>query len=400
MKPIRTLPSLDMKDKRVLIRVDFNVPMNKDGTIADQTRIQACVPTIEYCTQHNAKVILLSHLGRPKGPSKELSLKPCADALSKLLKKPVQFAPDCVGEVAKKAAFALQPGEILLLENVRFYPAEENPEEDPTFVDAIAELGQCFVNDAFGCAHRSHSTTTLLATKFPDESAMGLLMQKEVEALSKAFLSPTRPFVAIIGGAKISTKLGVLKALLKQCDTLLIGGAMSYTFMKAQNITIGLSPFEEKMVGEAKNLLEFAQSKGKTLLLPEDEVVTDSIESPKIVQTISWKDGIPTGMKGADIGDQTIAAWKPYIQEAKTLFWNGPLGVFEKNSFAKGTKEIASLIAQESKHLFSVIGGGDSISAINQMGLESSFNHLSTGGGASLEFIEFGTLPGIEALRI
>jgi phosphoglycerate kinase len=400
MKPIHTLSSIDMENKRVLIRVDFNVPLNKDGTISDITRIQASLPTIEYCIKHKAKVILLSHLGKPHGPSKELSLKPCAEALSKLLKQPVQFASDCIGDIAKKAAFALKPGEVLLLENVRFYEAEENPDQDPTFVDKLAELGQCYINDAFGTAHRSHSTTTLLATKFPDESAIGLLMQKEVDALSKAFLSPARPFVAIIGGAKISTKLGVLKALLKQCDTLLIGGAMSYTFMKAKNIPTGASPVEEKMVQEAKDLMAFAIQSGKQLLLPEDEVITDSIESPKMVQTISWKEGIPETMKGADIGDQTIAAWKPYIQSARTLFWNGPLGIFEKNLFAKGTREIASLIAQESSHLFSVIGGGDSVAAINQMGLEKAFTHLSTGGGASLEFIEFGTLPGIEALRI
>lgn len=400
MKPIHTLSSLDMGNKRVLIRVDFNVPMNKDGTISDTTRIQASLPTIEYCIKQKAKVILLSHLGRPRGPSKELSLKPCGDALSKLLKLPVQFASDCIGEAAEKAAFALKPGEVLLLENVRFYEAEENPEQDLTFVDKVAELGQCFVNDAFGTAHRSHSTTTLLATKFPESSAMGFLMQKEVDALSKAFLSPARPFVAIIGGAKISTKLGVLKALLKQCNTLLIGGAMSYTFMKAKGLPTGASPVEEKMIQEAQNLMAFAVKNNKKLLLPEDEVVTDSLESPKMIQTISWKEGIPETMKGADIGDQTIASWKPVIQTAKTLFWNGPLGVFEKHVFAKGTQEIASIIAQESSHLFSVVGGGDSIAAINQMGLEKAFSHLSTGGGASLEFIEFGTLPGIEALRI
>ena len=400
MKPIRTLPSLNMENKRVLIRVDFNVPMNKDGTIADMTRIQASLPTIEYCMKQKAKVILLSHLGRPRGPSKELSLKPCQDALSKLLKQPVLFASDCVGEGAEKAAIALKPGEVLLLENVRFYEAEENPEQDPSFVDKLAEMGQCFVNDAFGTAHRSHSTTTLLATKFPEASAMGFLMQKEVEALSKAFLSPIRPFVALIGGAKISTKLGVLKALLKQCDTLLIGGAMSYTFMKAKGLPTGASPVEEKMIPEAQSLMAFAMKNNKKLLLPVDEVITDSLESPKMIQTISWKEGIPEMMKGADIGDQTIADWKPSIQAAKTLFWNGPLGVFEKHVFAKGTQEIASIIAQEASHLFSVVGGGDSIAAINQMGLEKAFSHLSTGGGASLEFIEYGTLPGIEALRI
>lgn len=400
MKPIKTVSSLDMTNKRVLLRVDFNVPLNKDGTIADETRLLASLPTIEYCIKQKAKVILLSHLGRPKGPSQELSLRPCAEALSKLLKRPVQFASDCIGKEAKEKAFALKSGEVLLLENVRFYEAEEDPDHDHSFVDNIAELGECYINDAFGTAHRSHSTTTLLATRFLDESAMGLLMQKEVEALSKIALSPSKPFVAIIGGSKISTKLGVLKALLQKCDTLLIGGAMSYTFMRAKNIPTGLSPVEEKMVPEAKNLMDFAKNNGKNLLLPNDEVITDSIESPKIVQTISWKDGIPTTMKGADIGEQTIETWKPFIQSAHTLFWNGPLGVCEKTLFAKGTKALASLIAHESGHIYSVVGGGDSLAAIHQMGLEKGFSHLSTGGGASLEFIEFGTLPGIEALRI
>lgn len=401
MKPIHTLKDIDLANKRVLIRVDFNVPMKKDGTVADITRIQAALPTIEYCINKNAKVILLSHLGRPtNGPAKEFTLKPCADELAKLLKRPVQFASDCIGDVAEQAVSGMKPQDVLLLENVRFYPAEEKPKLDPTFVEKLAALGDCYINDAFGTAHRAHSSTTLLATYFPDQSAIGFLMQKEVEALSKALLSPARPFVAIIGGAKISSKLGVLQSLLKACDTLLIGGAMVYTFMKAQNIPVGDSLVEDDMIPQAKELITFAKEKKKKLLFSSDIVVTDSLEHPTVVKMVDFAEGIPDKMQGVDIGEQTVFAWKPYIQAAKTIFWNGPLGVFEQDRFAKGTKEIAMLIAEEAYHLFSVVGGGDSIAAIHQLGLESAFSHISTGGGASMEFIEFGTLPGIEALRI
>ena len=400
MKSIKTIQQLEMTNKRVLTRVDFNVPMKKDGTIVDDTRIRASLPTIQYCLEHNAKVILLSHLGRPKGPSKELSLQPCAEALSKLLKQPVKFVSDCIGPEAEKAAMSLGSKEVLLLENVRFYDAEEKPERDPTFVEKLAALGECYINDAFGTAHRAHSSTTLLATLFPEESAMGLLMQNEVEALSKAFLSPAHPFVAIIGGAKISTKLGVLEALLKSCDTLLLGGGMVYTFMKAKGIKVGSSLVEEEMLPKALELLELAAARGKHLFLSEDIVVTDSIEKPTKILTVPLVDGIPDGMEGVGIGEKTVLAWTPHIRMAKTIFWNGPLGVCEKEAFSKGTKAIASCIAQEKGHLFSVVGGGDSLAAIHQLGLESAFSHLSTGGGASLEFIEFGTLPGLEALRL
>lgn len=400
MKPIPSLEQLNIQDKRVLIRVDFNVPLKKDGTVADDTRIRASLPTIEYCIKHNAKVILISHLGRPKGPSKELSLKPCATVLSQLLNQPVQFVADCVGPVAEQAALALKPKEVLLLENVRFYEAEEKPQIDPTFVEKLASLGECYINDAFGTAHRAHSSTTLLATFFPDESAMGFLMKKEVEALSKALLFPIHPFVAIIGGSKISSKLGVLKSLLNSCDTLLLGGAMVYTFMKAKGIAVGKSLVEEDMIPQALELLELAAAKGKTLLLSEDIVITDSIEKPTTIKTVFLRDGIPEMMEGVDIGEKTVALWTPIIRTAKTLFWNGPLGVCEEERFSKGTKAIATCIAHEKGRLFSVVGGGDSLAAIHSLGLDSAFSHLSTGGGASLEFIEFGTLPGLEALRL
>ena len=399
MKAIRTIDQLDIHQKRVLIRVDFNVPM-KGGKITDDSKIRASLPTIEYSIKQKAKPILMSHLGRPTGASTELSLKPCAEVLSRLLNRPVQFVDDCIGEKAKQAAIALKEGEVLLLENVRFYEGEEDPKKDPTFVDKLAELGECYVNDAFGTAHRAHSSTTLLATHFVDESAMGFLMKKEVEALSKMVSSPEHPFLAIIGGAKISTKLGVLQSLLKTCDTLLLGGAMVYTFMKAKGIPTGNALVEEKMVPKALELLEQVASKGKQLLLSEDMVITDSIEKPTVVKTVLLREGIPDGMTGVDIGEKTVSTWKPLIRSAKMVFWNGPLGVCENALFSKGTKEIASCIAREFPRLFSVVGGGDSLAAIHKLGFDSAFSHLSTGGGASLELIEYGTLPGIEALRI
>lgn len=386
-----------LKGKRVLIRVDFNVPM-KEGQITDDSRIRAAVPTILAVINQGGKAIIISHLGRPKGVTPAYTLKPCADRLSQLLSKPVAFAPDCIGEKAAQAVASMHNGDVLILENVRFYDAEEHPEKDPSFVKQLAELGDAYINDAFGTAHRAHASTALLAGYFPGKCAAGMLMMKEVEALGLALTNPKRPFVAIIGGAKISTKLGVLKTLLQKADSLLIGGAMAYTFMRAMGLSTGASPVEETMLDEAKRVMAEAKELGKQLLLPVDIVVATEFRDGAAFQIIELEKGIPEGYQGMDIGAKTIEAWKPVLQQARTIFWNGPVGVFEFSSFAVGTRGLAHIVASCSR-AFSIVGGGDSIAAIEQAGLTNAISHVSTGGGASLEFIEQGTLPGIEALE-
>ena len=391
------LKDLSLKGKRALIRVDFNVPMTKEGAISDDSRIRASLPTIQYVIDAGGKAILMSHMGRPKGVTPSCSLKPCAARLSELLKRPVRFVPDCIGDVAAKAVSEMKDGDVLLLENLRFYDAEEHPEKDPSFAQKLASLGDVYINDAFGTAHRAHSSTAVIAQYFPKKAAAGLLMMKEVEALGSALLNPVRPFVALVGGAKISTKIGVLMSLLQKVDTLLIGGAMSFTFMRAMGLSTGKSPVEENMIDKATEILQKAVALHKPLLLPIDLVVASAFEDTAPSKVVALHEGIPDGFEGMDIGPETVIAWNPVFERAKTIFWNGPVGVFEFPTFAKGTRAIARIVAGCSR-AFTVVGGGDSVAALEQAGLQSSISHVSTGGGASLEFIEQGTLPGLEAL--
>lgn len=397
MIDVLTLEDLDVKGKKVLVRVDFNVPLNDQGKITDDTRIRASLPTIEYILSHGGSVILMSHLGRPKGKKDPaFSLKPCAEHLAKLLKKPVKLAPDCIGKKVKSLIDALKPGEVLLLENLRFHSAEEKPEEDPSFAKQLAELGDLYVNDAFGTAHRAHSSTATIAKYFPGMSAAGFLLQKEIEFLGSHFSHPKHPFYAIIGGAKVSSKLGVLNSLLSKVDALFIGGGMAYTFFKAQGIKIGKSICEDELLEEARKFLQTAKSKKIPIYFPEEIVIADAFDKEAKHKTIAVKDGIPSGWQGMDVGPKTISTWTHTLQNAQMIFWNGPLGVFEFPAFAKGTNAMAEALSKT--RAITVIGGGDSVAAINQLGIGDKFSHISTGGGATLEYIEQGHLPGIDAL--
>ncbi len=392
-----TLQDLDLKNKKVLVRVDFNVPMNKDGTIADPSRIVESLPTIQKILNSGGSVILMSHLGRPKGErDARYSLAPCAKELSSLLKRPVQMAPDCIGPEVEALAAHLQPQEVLLLENLRFYSAEEDPNTDPTFAEKLASLGDVYVNDAFGTAHRKHSSTALIATHFPGRAAAGLLMQKEIAFLGDLLAHPKRPFFAVIGGSKVSTKLGVLHSLIAKTDAIFIGGGMAFTFFKAQGIGIGKSLCEEDQIPIALDFLKKCAEHKVKVYLPKDIVIADAFSADANQKTIPIAEGIPEGWMGMDIGKETSAEWAKAFPSAATVFWNGPLGVFEMPCFAVGTEAIAQAIASLSA--IKVVGGGDSAAAIHRLHLESQFSHISTGGGASLEYIEFGQLPGIEAL--
>lgn len=382
-----SLKDLSLKGKRVLMRVDFNVPMEK-GKITDDSRIVAALPSIKYVLNHGASLILMSHLGRPKGKYPQASLAPCAKRLSQLLGKPVAIAPDCIGPAVETMAGQLQPGQVLLLENLRFHKGEEAPEKDPGFVAALAKLGDCYVNDAFGTAHRAHASTAAIAKYFPGKSAMGFLMEKEVEELAPLLQKPARPFFAIIGGAKISSKIGVIKKLLDLVDALFIGGGMFYTFLKAQGKGVG-----DSMCEDPDTVRSLPTAK---LRFPIDLVIAKNYSNEAESKIVLAKEGIPAGWQGMDIGPQTIAAWAKELQKSATVFWNGPVGVFEMSHFSKGTKGIAEALAHSKAK--TIVGGGDSVAAIQQMGLGNQFAHLSTGGGASLEFLEFGHLPGIDAL--
>jgi phosphoglycerate kinase len=390
------LQDLDLKGKKVLMRVDFNVPLNKDGSIADDTRIRESLPSIHHILKVGGSVILMSHLGRPKGePDPQFSLDSCAKALSKLLGQPVVMADDCIGEKVERMARDLKPGQVLLLENLRFHPAEEKPILDPSFARKLASLGDVFVNDAFGTAHRSHSSTVAIASHFPGKSAAGFLMLKEIRSLA-TLLNPKHPFYAIIGGAKISTKMGVLKSLLSKADGIFIGGGMAFTFYRAQGLKIGNSIYEEDQIPLAAEFLKECSEKKISCWLPKDLVIADAFRDDAQCKTISAAQGIPDGWQGMDIGPRTLQAWDKALQDGATIFWNGPLGVFEFPRFAKGTEQIARVLS--SLNATTVVGGGDSVAAINRLGLASSLTHVSTGGGASLEFIEYGHLPGIDAL--
>ena len=397
-----TIRDIDLTNKKVFIRVDFNVPLTEDGsTITDDTRIVATLPTIVYALQHRAKVILASHLGRPKGkPNPKYSLRPVVDRLRELLDKKlsdkvnVAFAPDCIGELASELARQLESGQVLLLENLRYHAEEEA--NDPGFSKALASLAEIYVNDAFGSAHRAHASTEGI-THFLKPAVAGLLMEKEITYLGKALESPEKPFVAIIGGSKISGKIDVIQNLLDKVDTLVIVGGMAYTFQRALGIKTGKSLVEEDRIDMAKEALTKAKVKGVNLLLPVDNILADNFAADAKTQPWDCSKDFPADWQGLDIGPKSIAAIEQIVSKARTIVWNGPAGVFEFPRFAVGTNAIAKAVAAN-KAATSIIGGGDSVSAINQAGVADQITHISTGGGASLEFLEGKKLPGVEAL--
>lgn len=390
------IQDLPVSGKKVLVRVDFNVPFDKQGNISDDTRIREALPTIQYILDKGGSVILMSHLGRPDGKKDpKFTLKPCAVRLAELLKKEVKMAPDCIGDEVEILAKGLKPNEVLVLENLRFYLAEEKPEKDPEFAKNLSKLADFYVNDAFGTAHRAHSSTATIAQYFNGKRAAGFLLQKEIDFLGRHFAKPTHPFYAVIGGAKVSTKLGVLKSLLNKVDALFIGGGMAYTFMKAQGLSIGNSLCEDNLLEEARQFLKSAK---KPIYLPLDIVIAKEFTNDSEQKVIETSKGIPDGWQGMDIGPATSKLWKEELQKAKMVFWNGPLGVFEFPNFAKGTRSMAETLAN--LDAVTIAGGGDSVAAINQMGLAEKFSHISTGGGACLEYIEFGHLPGIDAIKL
>jgi len=398
-----TVRDADVKGKKVLMRVDFNVPVS-GGKVDDDTRIQAALPSIRHILDAGGKLILMSHLGRPKGKRKpEFTLQPAVDRLGALLGRPVALAPDCVGGETKRMADALGEGEVLVLENVRFHAEEElldkyDKQDEATqakidaFVQELAALGEVYVNDAFGTAHRAHASTEGV-TKYFDKAYAGFLMEKEVQYFGDTLANPATPFVAILGGAKVSDKIGVITNLLDKVNTIIIGGAMAYTFLKTQGQPVGTSLVEEDKLDLAKQILADAKAKNVDFLLPADHAVAGAFEAEEpdaVVETI------PDGKMGLDIGPKTIELYKAAVAKAKTVVWNGPMGVFEKAAFARGTFAIAEAVA--ATDCVSIIGGGDSVSAVNKSGLADQMTHISTGGGASLEYLEGKTLPGVAAL--
>ena len=388
-----TIRDLKLKGKRVFIRVDFNVPLNEEGRITNDARIQASLPTIQYAIKQGARVILASHLGRPKGKvNPKMSLKPVAEALEKLLKQKVIMAPDCVGEAVLSLAKSLQDGDVMLLENLRFHSEEEA--NDPEFSKQLAALCDTYVNDAFGTAHRAHASTVGMI-KFVGEAASGFLMEKELNYLGKAVSNPDHPYVAILGGAKVSDKIEIIENLLKVVDALLIGGGMAYTFLQAEEFEVGKSLVETDKISLAKSLLKKAAERNVKLILPVDHMVTTKIDASAPTRITSIQE-TPIDWMGVDVGPETIKRFKAQIAEAKTILWNGPLGVFEVDQFAQGTMAIARAVAESSAT--TIIGGGDSIAAVTKAGVADRISHISTGGGASLEFLSGQELPGVAAL--
>lgn len=389
----RSITDLNLSGRRVFMRVDFNVPI-KNGTIGDDTRIRASLPTIQYALDKGATVVLASHLGRPKGkPNPEYSLEPVARRLSELLHRPVEFAADCVGEEARRAIERAGRGGVVLLENLRFHPEEEK--NDSGFAQQLAQLADVYVNDAFGSAHRAHASTEGIVHHVK-ESAAGLLMAKEVEYLGRVLEAPERPFIAVLGGAKVSDKLEVIQNLVTRVDALLIGGAMAYTFLKARGVPTGRSLVEEDLLEAARDIDQRAKARGLRLELPVDHVVAPKLEAGAPAETLAVGDPAIGDRMGLDIGPKTIETYRQVIAAARTVIWNGPMGVFEIDAFAKGTIEIARAVAAVKGT--TIIGGGDSISAVAKAGVTDRITHISTGGGASLEFLGGRKLPGVEAL--
>ena len=391
-----TIQDLDLRGKRVFIRVDFNVPL-KDGMVTDDTRIRETLPTLKLAMEKGGRLVLASHLGRPKGgPDPKYSLKPAAKKLEELLGRPVAFAADCVGADAEAKSKALESGQVVLLENVRFHPEEEKNDEG--FSKQLAALcDEVFVCDAFGSAHRAHASVVGI-TKFVKQAAAGLLMEKEISYIGQAISNPTRPFVAIIGGAKVSDKIEVVENLMKIADAMLIGGGMAYTFLKAQGLSIGKSLVEEDKLDLARRIFSEAKQKSFKLLLPLDNVVASEFKADAPAKTVDVG-AIAADQMGLDIGPKTVAAYSAEIAKARTIVWNGPMGVFEMPAFAKGTLAIAQAVASATTSgAISIVGGGDSVAAIHQSGLAGKISHISTGGGASLEFLGGRKLPGVEAL--
>ena len=389
---LNTIKEADLKGKRVLIRVDFNVPL-KNGVVTDNTRIKAALPTVQYILEQGASLVVMSHFGRPKGQKNpDFSMAPIAKEFEKLLGRPVKLAPDVIGSEVEAEVKALKPGEVLLLENVRFYKEEEA--NDPEFAKTLASYGDIYCNDAFGTAHRAHASTEGVSHYLP--SYAGFLIEKEVKFMAPLLENPEKPFVAIIGGSKVSSKITVLESLVKTCDTIVIGGGMAYTFLSVLGNKIGKSLFEPDYVDTAKAFLEKAKEKGVKVILPVDNVCAKEF-SENAEPILVDSDNISDDLMGMDIGPKTVALITDALKDAKSVVWNGPMGVFEFDAFAKGTEAVAKALA--ASNATTVVGGGDSVAAINKFGLASKISHVSTGGGASLEFLEGKTLPGIKALE-
>ncbi len=395
-KTVADIPDKELKGKRIFVRCDFNVPLDEKQNITSDKRIRASLPTIQYLMKKGARLILASHLGRPKGEvKKEFSLAPVQKKLSELLGREVAMAPDCIGPEVKKAVDALADGDVLLLENLRFHKEEEK--NDPAFAKELASLADIYVSDAFGTVHRAHASTEGIAHHLP--AYAGFLIEKELRFLEGALTDPKRPFVAIIGGAKVSGKLEVLKNLLNKVDKLIVGGGMAYTFFKARGTSVGDSLVEDDLIKDAKEILKAAIDRNVPFLLPLDHVVADKFDENAKTEIVP-RTTIPDGWRGMDIGPDTVKKFAHAIKGAKTIVWNGPMGVFEMEKFARGTIEIARAVAAETeKGAVSIIGGGDSASAVKQAGLADKMSHISTGGGASLEFLEGKVLPGIAVLQ-
>ncbi len=395
---MKTIDNISFKGKRALIRVDFNVPLNDQLKITDDSRIRAAIPTIKKIQDEGGAVVLMSHLGRPKeGPEDRFSLRHLQQHLGKLLNTEVQFADDCIGESTRQMAASLKPGDVLLLENLRFYKEETKGDEE--FAKQLSELADIYVNDAFGTAHRAHASTTIVAKFFPDHKVFGYIMANELKSIDKVLHDTKKPYVAIIGGAKVSTKIDVIENMLDKADELIIGGGMMFTFIKARGGKIGNSMCEDDFLETARQILNAAREKNVRIHIPADAVIADSFSNDANTREVT-AENIPDEWLGLDIGKESIRKFSTIIKEAKTILWNGPMGVFEMESFAHGTRSIAQAIADATQQgAFSLVGGGDSVAAINQFGLEDKVSYVSTGGGALLEYMEGKVLPGIQAIN-